>query len=97
MLSLLAWTRVTYSFGIVLWEIAHPGKVPDTNPTWTGRHCATDKDRPPVRRDRPLAARRAWDAYKDLMKHCWAQEPKDRPSFEKVHRELTELLANTRG
>jgi hypothetical protein len=40
---------------------------------------------------------RAFAAYVALMKRCWAQEPKDRPTAAQVHGELLELLASIRS
>lgn len=86
-----------YSFGIVLWQIAHPGQAPYANPTRTGSHCATEDQRPAVRKDRPAGCTAgAWDSYKDLMKRCWAQ-PKNRPTFQEVDTELVELLESMCG
>lgn len=39
---------------------------------------------------------KVWKDYKALMKSCWEQDPKDRPTFQEVHTQLTEMLANTK-
>jgi len=75
----------TYSFAIVLWDMAHPGRVP-----WDELAVDTNLDSIQERiREMVLSQRRPtrygtsdWPKdYERLMRSCWRHKPEDRPLF----------------
>ncbi|GBG25862.1 Protein kinase, putative [Hondaea fermentalgiana] len=75
----------TYSFAIVLWDMAHPGRVP-----WDELAVDTELDSIQDRiREMVLSQRRPtrfstehWPkGYERLMRSCWRHKPEDRPPF----------------
>eukprot|EP01156_Anaeramoeba_ignava_P018305 Anaeramoba_ignava/a91349_73.p1 GENE.a91349_73~~a91349_73.p1 ORF type:complete len:1246 (-),score=329.81 a91349_73:137-3838(-) len=68
-----------YSYGIVLWELItkeFPYKGID-NPIQLGFKVAYQKLRPDI-------SKITDPKWKDLITQCWADEPDDRPSFDKI-------------
>ena len=64
-----------FSFGIILWEIA-TRQPPYRNLTavQVGMQVAHNRLRPSIPRNTP-------SEFADLMRECWDQDPKSRPSF----------------
>lgn len=65
-----------FSFGVILWEILHPGQIPLAHytPVEAAYAAAQRKVRPAV--SAPLSS-----AFTKLLRACWHQESKNRPSF----------------
>jgi serine/threonine protein kinase len=68
-----------YSYGIILWELAHPCQEPfdSYNVSFTSEleHRICDDDL------RPQISERCPEPWRDLMVRCWAPDPANRPSF----------------
>jgi hypothetical protein len=75
-----------YSFAMVMWEVAHPGRIP-----WQGENFELDESIDITRAIRlaVLSGRRPaltkselWpEGYKELMERCWSKHAEDRPKF----------------
>ena len=75
-----------YSFAMVLWEVAHPGRIP-----WQGEsfELSDSVDITTAIRNAVLEGRRPavkdveeWPpGYQDLMRKCWNEHSDDRPRF----------------
>lgn len=74
-----------FSFAILMWELAHPGRVP-----WDELSLDTQLETYEMRiRDMVCSGRRLtcyntdqWPRrYEALMRQCWRQKPAERPSF----------------
>lgn len=75
-----------YSFAMVMWEVAHPGRIP-----WQGEQFDTSEtvDITMAIRQAVLSGRRpiiedtaSWPpGYLELMTRCWSKHPEDRPRF----------------
>ena len=65
-----------YSFGIVIWECLHPGcmPLPHYTPIEAAYAASQRKVRPQI--TLPLSS-----TFSKLMRACWAENPKNRPSF----------------
>jgi serine/threonine protein kinase len=82
----------TYSFAIVLWEIMSLrlcfGRESKTMHSFAvimeGEQQYNGSRRPEIDKDTPQALR-------DIMKHCWAAEPRDRPCMKEVHAKLKDF------
>ena len=73
-----------YSFGIIAWQFASSrtpfeGMTVDTFPTAieNGQRPVIDKSWPPL--------------FKDMLRRCWAEDPKDRPSLEMIVEEISDI------
>ncbi|KAL6785226.1 hypothetical protein ACKKBG_A02970 [Auxenochlorella protothecoides x Auxenochlorella symbiontica] len=86
-----------YAFGIVLWEmLTWELPWPTSNP-WQVVTVVTEGGRlaVPDRAALPGPDTQDWDgldAYVDLIRACWAQNPNDRPTFSEVIPVLRDLL-----
>ena len=71
-----------YSFGVLLWEML-TGITPfnGMTPFQIMNAVCQNAQRPPIPEDTP-------EELTSLIEACWAQEPKDRPSFEKVFQQF---------
>lgn len=71
-----------FSFGILLWELL-TGKVPyqEMTPLQAAIGVVQKGLRPAIPSDCP-------PALADIMRQCWAKNPKDRPSFESLKASL---------
>lgn len=78
-----------YSFGMVLWEMKTAKEpFPEVTSFVELKKLVCDKKkRPDIPQDTPR-----W--LKDLMKACWAHNPKKRPSFDDIHKALSALKSN---
>jgi len=74
-----------YSFGMVLWEVLHDGEVPygDLQEIQTIRAIE--------RGDKPPLPENVNEVYGTIIKDCWNDDPKTRPSFEQVLKTLGSL------
>mmetsp|Transcript_49784 Transcript_49784/g.119356 ORF Transcript_49784/g.119356 Transcript_49784/m.119356 type:complete len:459 (+) Transcript_49784:160-1536(+) len=85
-----AWSHKSdaWSFGVVMWEVFSPGKVPyeceDSDQHVASLVCAG------VRLERPLSCPAAVFA---VMLRCWRAEPASRPSFEAIKLLLQDAFA----
>ena len=71
-----------YSFGVVVWEMIER-KIPFPNLSQIEIVAAVvNGERPPISPGNPLSS---------LIKKCWSQNPNDRPTFEEISAELSEL------
>ncbi|OHT01568.1 TKL family protein kinase [Tritrichomonas foetus] len=68
-----------YSYSMILYELL-TDEVPwsDTRPESMLKQVLVDQKRPALPRDTP-------PALKDLIKMCWSQNPKSRPSFSEIY------------
>lgn len=84
-----------YSFGVVLWELL-TWKLPwghDTNPFSIINSVGGGARLPiPLQSDLPAGPLRCFDAYVELMQHCWHSDPDARPSMDEVVQRLRGLL-----
>lgn len=77
-----------YAFAIIMWEAL------SFSAPWGGlkvkkiRKKVITGDRPPVSKRN---ARDAPDGYVDLMKRCWSQKDKRRPTFQTIYKELVSM------
>uniref|UniRef100_A0A7S2WR19 Protein kinase domain-containing protein n=1 Tax=Mucochytrium quahogii TaxID=96639 RepID=A0A7S2WR19_9STRA len=75
----------TFSFAIVMWEVAHPGRVPwDELAVDVNLDSIQDRIRELVCGGRRLQCynSKSWPAgYESLMRKCWRQNPLERPCF----------------
>jgi len=75
----------TYSFAVVLWDLAHPGRVPwDELAVDTNLDTIQDRIREMVISGRRLTCfnSESWPrGYERLIRSCWRQDPALRPSF----------------
>lgn len=77
-----------YSFGMIIYEIME-GRVP-----FAGQNGDSIKKMVREQNRRPeLTSQEHPKALVDLMKKCWTQDPKQRPSFGKITTELKKLLS----
>jgi hypothetical protein len=74
-----------YSYAIVLWEVAAKA-IPFSE---RGNFGAVVEDAV-LNGERPIMPTTIDPAFKKLMVQCWAQNPKDRPSFEEIIESLVE-------
>ncbi|XP_028390746.1 fibroblast growth factor receptor 3-like [Dendronephthya gigantea] len=78
-----------WAYGIVLWEITTLGRepYPDISPfdTFTFVTSGNRMERPP----------HCSEELYGIMRKCWENDQKDRPSFEEVHEEVKEMLDET--
>lgn len=77
-----------WSFGVLMWEMAHPGSRPYdnfSNDEVAGKICAGYSLTIPS--DYPKAAQ-------DITKACWRPDPKKRPSFAAICISLTKVKLN---
>jgi serine/threonine protein kinase len=75
-----------YSYAMVMWEVAHPGRIP-----WQGEELDVDQDtditsairKAVVEGRRPTVQTSAdWPpGYHELMTRCWAKNSNERPRF----------------
>jgi serine/threonine protein kinase len=74
-----------FSFAILMWEVAHPGRVPwDELAVDTTLTTIQDRIREFVCSGRRLKSHdaKSWPpGYERLMRMCWRQNPADRPCF----------------
>lgn len=84
-----------YSFGVVLWELL-TWKLPwghDTNPFSIINSVGGGARLPiPSESDLPAGPLRCFDAYVELMQHCWHPDPGARPPMDEVAQRLRMLL-----
>ncbi|KAJ1456627.1 kinase-like domain-containing protein [Pelagophyceae sp. CCMP2097] len=72
-----------YAFGIVLWEIATREEVyPALSAAQIISRVANEGMRPPL----PIGC-----PWNHVMQQCWAEDPQDRPAFEAIFQQLTEI------
>ncbi|GIL84435.1 hypothetical protein Vretifemale_13055 [Volvox reticuliferus] len=76
-----------YAFGITLWELA-TGERP-----YRGLNAARILHRVLLNGDRPAMPPWLPPSYTRLATSCWAQSPKDRPTFGEIVRHLEAMLA----
>ncbi|GLI66130.1 hypothetical protein VaNZ11_009860 [Volvox africanus] len=76
-----------YAFGITLWELA-TGERP-----YKGLNAARILHRVLLNGDRPIMPLWLSPSYTRLVTSCWAQSPKDRPTFGEIVRHLEAMLA----
>ncbi|KAI7844166.1 hypothetical protein COHA_002301 [Chlorella ohadii] len=91
-----------YSFGMVLFELLTwrlPWTFADTSPFKVGATIRRGgRPEVPPREQLPGPDTAGWaglDAYVQLMRDCWAQQPQERPSFDEVVGRLQGLLDAT--
>lgn len=88
-----------YAFGIVMWEVL------ERNVPWADVSFAYKIFKLVKGGDRPTISQSHRDVYGDeppkgylaLMKRCWAQDPKDRPSFKTIFEEFLAFCAQAGG
>jgi serine/threonine protein kinase len=82
-----------YSFGIIMHEMLFESRPFQTgnaiNPVNIGIMVAQNGLRPTIPEE---SYSKQEKEYLELMKQCWKQEKQSRPTFEKVHHMLTEIL-----
>jgi len=77
-----------YAFGLIIWEIITCQKLFKEFSAWKPFKLAiTGGHRPPIADDCP-------EAIKLLLKRCWDQNPKNRPSFPEIVFRLDEALVD---
>lgn len=80
-----------YSFAILLLEV-YTQKVPYNSPeflrSWAITKFVSDGKRLPIPDDCPLP-------YGNVILSCWAQNPLERPAFDRILRELNEFHSST--
>ncbi|KAK3234052.1 hypothetical protein CYMTET_55678 [Cymbomonas tetramitiformis] len=83
-----------YSFGIVMWEL-WTNEVPHADLeeiSLLGKILTENAYRPKVPDcDNHQAPADGWS---ELMQHCWAENPENRPTFSEVSQKLSEMLSN---
>ena len=86
-----------YSFGVVLWELL-TWKLPwghDMNPFSIINAVGGGARLPiPDQNDLPAGPLRCFDAYVELMQHCWHPDPESRPTMDEVAQRLRGLLTD---
>jgi hypothetical protein len=93
-----------YSFSIVMWELL-TWKLPwgnDTNPFSIINSVGGGARLPiPAQSELPAGPLRCFDAYVELMQHCWHPDPEARPTMDEVAQRLrgllTEMVMNGRA
>ncbi|CAL5230064.1 g13517 [Coccomyxa viridis] len=85
-----------YSFGIILWELL-TWQIPweDLGPWQVVILVVDQQQRPDIPQDLaslPGSSLRCPDAYVELMQQCWATDPAERPSFERVISHLRSII-----
>ena len=76
-----------YSFGLLLWELLTRSRPFDgMNPHWVAQSVINEELRPPINESDNWPVQ-----YLTLMKECWAQDHRFRPSFKEILLKL-ELL-----
>eukprot|EP01098_Paradermamoeba_levis_P004984 TRINITY_DN2117_c0_g1_i4.p1 TRINITY_DN2117_c0_g1~~TRINITY_DN2117_c0_g1_i4.p1 ORF type:complete len:1636 (+),score=493.61 TRINITY_DN2117_c0_g1_i4:118-5025(+) len=80
-----------YAMGIMMWEVMsreHPfSEYEKIKFAWQLEATILEGKRPSVPDDDPLVPVQ----FKNLMKDCWAQDPKDRPEFTEVTKRLESI------
>ena len=77
----------TYSFGILIWQIA-AGQIP-----FRDMGKKTYFDRVVIKGVRPALEVRWPPAFCELLRNCWHEDKNARPSFREIASELAELVA----
>ncbi|XP_063969094.1 proto-oncogene tyrosine-protein kinase receptor Ret-like isoform X1 [Lytechinus pictus] len=78
-----------WSFGILLWEIITMGAIPYPGVT-AERLCQLLREG--YRMDKPAECS---DELYTIMKHCWLDDPRERPSFEELGFQFEKMLEET--
>jgi tyrosine-protein kinase Fer len=79
-----------WSYGVLLWEIFSFGSQPYPGLTNSQAREKVDEGyRMPPPENTP-------DSVYQLMMRCWDQEPKNRPHFDEIYRELVRIRSSTR-
>ncbi|XP_059037758.1 receptor-interacting serine/threonine-protein kinase 3 isoform X3 [Mustela lutreola] len=73
-----------YSFGILMWAVLAGREAETVSGTSLEQEAGCERQiRPPLTKlPQPSAETPGLAGLKELMQHCWSQEPKDRPSFQ---------------
>jgi hypothetical protein len=80
-------TTIRYAFGIILWEIAEC-KLPYTGANLNiVKLLVAEGEREEVGEDYPAG-------FKDLIQHCWQQDPNQRPHITQIIEELAKIKSN---
>lgn len=75
-----------YSFAMVFWQIMA------NEPPFDSYSCKLHEDRVVNKGYRPVCGKNWPNEWSNLMKKCWNQNPKKRPSFEEISQELSTEL-----
>jgi serine/threonine protein kinase len=81
-----------YSFGMLLWEIS-TREIPFMDkPSYQWCHNVEDDV---IKGVRPTIPANVPVAFRELMGHCWSQQPEERPTFEQILRRIpSEITAD---
>ncbi|KAL6053079.1 Nucleolar protein with MIF4G domain 1 [Balamuthia mandrillaris] len=79
----------SYSFGVVLYELASRGKEPyeGENIIDIALGVSTGKKRPSIPEECPLP-------FRQLMEDCWRQDPSERPDFREIWTRLNDYYSS---
>jgi sterile alpha motif and leucine zipper-containing kinase AZK len=81
-----------YSFGVILWELLTL-QVPFSDlSSWQIMQMVGSEKRQPPLPSMPDPAFIEHEAYTQLIKDCWQEEPSDRPTFSDVNARLEAML-----